>query len=123
MLQIGLQSLHNLVYYHKIQALQIPQIKLYLFDLVDYSVTLKFVLANLKYSAKHHGSYFSIFHIVHRAYLDYTLINLYLLYFAVGGEHFTDTIIIRQIFLVSAHLYEFTFLLYYLLFYLSGFEH
>ena len=41
---------------------------------------------------------------------------------AVGGGHFADIIIVRQIFLVPAHLYGFTFLLYYLSFYLPGFE-
>src|SRR2546421_404936 len=94
-----------------------------LFDLVDYSVTPKFVPANLKYSGVLLESYFSISHIAHRAYLDYILINLYSLYFAVGGEHFADTIIVRQIFLVPAHLYGLIFLPYYLSFYLPGFEH
>src|SRR6266498_5819186 len=94
-----------------------------LFDLVDYSETLKFVLTNLKYSGVLLESYFFIFHIAHRTYLDYILINLYLLYFTVGGEHFADTIIVRQIFLVSAHLYGLVFLPYYLSFYLPSFEH
>src|SRR5256885_3667724 len=76
-----------------------------LFDLVNYSVTLKFVLANLKYSGVLLESYFSISHIAHKACLDYILINLYSLYFAVGDGHFADTIIVKQIFLVSAHLY------------------
>src|SRR4051812_22822554 len=94
-----------------------------LFDLVNYFEAPKFVPANLKYSGILLESYFSIFHIAHRAYLDYILINLYPLYFAVGGEHFADTIIVRQIFLVSAHLYGFAFLLYCLSFYLPGFEY
>src|SRR6266542_6412575 len=94
-----------------------------LFDLVDYSVAPKFVLANLKYSGILLESYFSISHIAHRACLDYILINLHPLYFAVGGRHFADTIIVRQIFLVSAYLYGLVFLPYYLSFYLPGFEH
>src|SRR6266498_2125161 len=94
-----------------------------LFDLVDYSKASKFVPANLKYSGILLESYFFIFHIAHRACLDYILIDLYPLYFAVGGEHFADTIIIRQIFFVSAYLYGFAFLLYYLLFYLLSFEY
>src|SRR5581483_9461256 len=94
-----------------------------LFDLVDYSEAPKFVPANLKYFDVLLESYFSISHIAHRAYLDYTLINLYPLYFVVGGGHFADIIIVRQIFLVPAHLYEFAFLLYYLSFYSLGFEH
>src|SRR5437016_5685679 len=83
-----------------------------LFDLVDYSVAQKFVPANLKYSGVPLESYFSISHIAHRACLNYTLINLYPLYIAVGGEHFADTIIVRQIFLVPAHLYGLVFLPY-----------
>src|SRR2546421_11207213 len=94
-----------------------------LFDLVDYSKTPKFVPANLKYSGVLLESYFSISHIAHRACLDYTLINLYPLYFAVAGECFADTIIVRQIFLVPAYLYGLVFLPYYLSFYLPGFEH
>ena len=89
----------------------------YLFDLVNYSEALKFVPANLKYSGVLLESYFFISHIAHRAYLDYTLINLYPLYFTIGDEHFADTIIVRQIFLVPAHLYGFAFLLFYLAFY------
>src|SRR6266498_2220276 len=94
-----------------------------LFDLVDYSEAPKFVPANLKYSGVLLESYFSISHIAHRAYLNYILINLYPLYFAVSGEHFTDTVIARQIFLIPAHLYGFAFFLYYLSFYLPSFEH
>ena len=75
-----------------------------LFDLVNYSEVPKFVPANLKYSGVLLESYFSIFHIVHKVYLNYILINLYPLYFAVGGEHFADTIIVRQIFFVPAHI-------------------
>src|SRR6266542_4763436 len=92
-----------------------------LFDLVDYSVTPKFVPANLKYSDLLLESYFFISHIAHRAYLDYILINLYPLYFAVGGKHFTDTIIVRQIFLVPTHLYGFAFSLFYFTFLQSFF--
>ncbi len=87
-----------------------------LFDLVNYSVTPKFIPANLKYSDILLESYFSISHIAYKAYLDYILINLYLLYFAVGGGHFTDTIIVRQIFLVPTHLYSFASFLSYLTF-------
>src|SRR6266480_7366186 len=94
-----------------------------LFDLVDYSEAPKFVPAKLKYSGVLLESYFSISHIDHRAGLDYILINPYLLCFVVGGEHFADIIIVKQIFLVPAHLYGFAFLLYYLSFYLPGFEH
>src|SRR5438067_10832877 len=94
-----------------------------LFNLVNYSEAPKFVPANLKYSGVLLESYFSISHIAHKACLDYILINLYLLYFAVGGGHFADTIIVRQIFLVPAHLYRLVFLPYYLSFYLPGFEH
>src|SRR5437763_16166971 len=88
------------------------------FDLVDYSEVPKFVSANLKYSGVLLESYFSIFHIAYKAYLDYILINLYSLYFAVDNEYFADTIIVRQIFLVPAHLYRLVFLSYYLSFYL-----
>jgi hypothetical protein len=95
----------------------------YLLDSEDYSVALKFVPANLKYSGILLESYFSISHIADRAYHDYTLINLYPLYFAVGGGHFTDIIIVKQIFLVPVHLYGLVFLPYYLSFYLPGFEH
>src|SRR2546429_9063895 len=89
-----------------------------LFDLVDYSEAPKFVPANLKYSGILFESYFSISHIAHKACLDYILINLYPLYFAVSGGHFDDTIIVKQIFLVPAHLYGLVFLPYYLSFYL-----
>src|SRR5581483_9749085 len=75
-----------------------------LFDLVDYSEAPKFVPANLKYFGILLESYFTISHIAHRVYLNYTLINLYPLYFAVNGGHFTDIIIVRQIFLVLARL-------------------
>ena len=84
---------------------------------MNYSVAPKFVPAKLKYSGVLLESYFSIFHIAHRACLDYTLINLYSLYIAVSGEYFANTIIVRQIFLVPAHLYGFAFLLFYLAFY------
>jgi hypothetical protein len=95
----------------------------YLLDSVDYSIALKFVPAKLKYFGALLESYFSISHIANRAYLDYTLINLYPLYIIVGGGHFADTIIVKQIFLVPAHLYGFAFFLYYLSFYLPSFEH
>src|SRR5436305_14671567 len=94
-----------------------------LFDLLNYSEALKFVPANLKYSGVLFESYFSISHIAHRACFDYTLINLYPFYFAVGGECFANTIIVRQIFLVPAYLYGLVFLPYYLSFYLADFEH
>src|SRR5688572_3575585 len=83
-----------------------------LFDLVDYSVTPKFVLANLKYSGILLVSYFSISHIAYKACFNYILINLYLFYFAVGSGHFVDTIIIRQIFLTPTHPYGFASLSY-----------
>src|SRR5581483_54103 len=94
-----------------------------LFDLVDYSEAPKFVPANLKYFDVLLKSYFFISHIAHKAYPDYTLINLYPIYFAVDGGYFADIIIVRQIFLVLAHLYGCAFLLYYLSFYSPGFEH
>jgi hypothetical protein len=72
----------------------------YLLDLVDYSEAPKFVPANLKYSGILLESYFSISHIAHKVCLNYILINLYLLYFVASGGHFTDTVIVRQIFLV-----------------------
>src|SRR5207248_7252992 len=89
-----------------------------LFDLVDYSVAPKFVPANLNYFGVLLESYFSISHIAHRACLDYILTDLYLLYFSVGGEHFADTAIVRQIFPVAIYQYGFAFLLYCLTFYL-----
>jgi len=94
-----------------------------LFDLMDYFEASKFVPANLKYSGILLESYFSIFHIAYRACFDYILTDLYPLYFAIGGEHFADTIIVKQIFLIPAYLYRFAFLLYYLSFYLPGFEY
>jgi hypothetical protein len=90
---------------------------------VDYSVALKFVPVNLKYSGVLLESYFSISHIAHRVCLDYILINLYPLYFAVGGGHFADRVVVRQTFPVVIHQYGFAFLLYYLTFYLLDFEH
>src|SRR3954470_12045543 len=75
-----------------------------------------FVPANLKYSDILLESYFSISHIACRAYLYYTLTNLYPLYIVAGGGHFADTVIVRQIFLVLTHLYDFAFSLFYLTF-------
>src|SRR6266542_6395328 len=96
----------SLGYYHPSQTMDEVFLPC-LFDLVDYSVTPKFVPAKLKYSGVLFESYFSISHIAHRACLDYILIDLYLLYNAIDGEHFADTIIVRQIFLVPTHLYRF----------------
>jgi hypothetical protein len=47
----------------------------YLLELVNYSKVPKFIPTNLKYSDILHESYFSIFHIAYRVYLDYILIN------------------------------------------------
>src|SRR3954451_1892241 len=76
-----------------------------------------FVPANLKYSDVLLESYFFISHIARRAYLYYTLTNLYSLYIVADGGHFADTVIVRQIFLVLTHLYDFAFSLSYLTFY------
>src|SRR2546421_12352331 len=94
-----------------------------LFDLVNYSVTPKFVPVKLKYSGILLESYFSISHIAHRACLNYILTDLYPLYFAVSGENFADTITVRQISHVVIHQYGFAFLLYCLTFSLPDFEH
>ena len=94
-----------------------------LFDLMNYSEIPKFVLVNLKYFDVLFESYFSISHIIYRVCLNYILINLYFLYIIIGSGHFVDIRFIKQIFLVIIHQYDFAFLLYYLSFYLSDFEH
>src|SRR5262249_29266419 len=107
---------------HKILGVHILPF-LFVVYLAGYSVMQIFVLANLKYSVVLLESYFSISHIAHRVCPDYTLINLYPLYFAVGGGHFADTAVVRQSFLVPMHLYEPAFLPYYLSSYLLDFGH